>query len=287
MDKIFGISLDELYWNLKIGKSKRRTNIFEMRNELSERVKDPVFFLSTGRCGTKWFSELLDNNGNCVLHSPIPSFALQNRIVYDVLNSENQDNTKFELIKEIFLTGREQHLRFCYKAEKRYIETNNYITFFAPILAKIFPEAKFVHLYRHPGEFVRSGVRRGYFAKENPDDLKRPIPTQDGGAMLTSQIQKVSWLWNATNQFVEDFKTGRAERCFSFNFNELNEQNVNNLMEFLNIELPNGLLNKQLRRKVNVQTKGNYKNYHDWNKSEKADLQLICGALASKYKYKL
>lgn len=289
MDKIFGLKIDEIYWNLKIGKSKRRANAFEVRENLNNFIKKPVFFLSTGRCGTKWFSELINTNkAYHVLHSPVPSFALQNRIVRSSLISKVSSEDAHSLLKEIYLTGREPYLRHIYKADKRYIESNNYITFFAPVIAEIFPDALFVHLYRHPGEFVRSGLRRGYYETGNVDDLKRPLPPdneEDGKGL--SRIGKVSWLWTETNQFIENFKLSYPTRCMDFNFNDLTVEKVSALMEFLEIEINNPSIVKFLRNRVNVQRKGDFKAYADWSEEEREALRFYCAELAQKYGYEI
>jgi hypothetical protein len=289
MDKIFGISIDELYWNLKVGKSKRRANIFEIRKNLTRYIPSPVFFLSTGRCGTKWFSELLATKENNLLHSPVPSFALQSPLVYKTVMSRGIENElNNALVKELFFTGREQYLRFSYKSGKRYIETNNYITFFAPMLAELFPDAKFVHLYRHPGEFVRSGLRRNYYTHENADDLKRPTPEEYANSTSPmSRIEKISWLWNATNQFIENFKLKHSGRCYNFNFNELNYDNVVDLFEFLSIDEAKYPIKQKLNRKVNVQKTGEVNPYKTWSDKEKTEVKSLCDDLSLKYKYTL
>src|SRR5690625_7198839 len=98
---------------------------------------------------------------------------MQNKFVYKIWIDERVPlEVKLDVMENIFTAGREQHLRYAYKSEKRYIETNNQLTFFAPGLARMFPDAQFVHLYRHPGEVVRSGMRRGWFDHNEPATLK-------------------------------------------------------------------------------------------------------------------
>ena len=181
MDKLFGIHLDDWYWSLKFGKSKKKLSLYDLRNMAIEQVPAPVFFLSTGRCGTKWFSSLFDKNTDLmVLHHPIPNMASQSKLVYDAYKSSNFQPKTMEqnLMNELFWTGREQFIRYSYKSQKRLFETNNSISFFAPVIAEIFPHARFVHLYRHPGEFVRSAIRRKHYTDDNSEDIKRVEPIQ-------------------------------------------------------------------------------------------------------------
>jgi hypothetical protein len=210
LKELSNISLEDIYWRLKVGKSNRKLSVFELRSELNKYIKKPIFFLSTGRCGTKWFTDLLRHNKSLmVLHNPIPNLSIQGKLVYEISNKGSLTNSEVSLIKEIYFAGREQYLRYSYKTEKRYVETNNYITFFAPVLAELFPDAKFVHLFRHPGEFVRSGIRRDYYTPQNIDDIKRIIPNELPKSKdwnHCSQLEKTAWLWNETNLFIEIFK---------------------------------------------------------------------------------
>ena len=175
------MDLEQILWTLRLGKPKHKATIYDIRSNIGEYIKEPVFFLSTGRCGTKWFSELLKKDKSlAVFHQPVPSLAAQGCKVYKCFAQGDGKfvQSEMELITEMFWAGREDHLRYTYKAGKRYIETNNYITFFAPILLQIFPDAKFVHLIRHQGEFIRSGVARSYYSGGNRD-LMRPVPEKD------------------------------------------------------------------------------------------------------------
>jgi len=285
------LNLDDFYWAIRYGKPKKKITIYDLRANNFNELNTPVFFLSTGRCGTKWISNLLSNDKNVkVEHSPIPNFAAQSRFIYELYKSKNFKLNSFEekTVEEIFLSGREQFLRYSVKSEKRYFETNNYITFFAPEIAKLIPNSKFVHIYRHPGEFVRSGIRRNYYNSSAKDEIKRIVPiTGDEKEKWEkfSEIEKISWLWNETNLFIENFRSSvQKNRIHTFNFNDLSNENVEKLLQFLNVEINTKSLNKSLTTKENVQTSGNYKFYKDWNDKQKNELRNICGELGEKYK---
>ncbi|MDA3952630.1 MAG: sulfotransferase [Bacteroidales bacterium] len=290
LKELTNISLDDIYWRLKIGKSKKRVSLFELRSDLNEYIKNPVFFLSTGRCGTKWFSDLLSYDKSLmVLHNPIPNLAVQGKLTYEIISNGNLTNSERKLLKEIFFAGREQFLRYSFKTEKRYVETNNYITFFAPFLIELFPDAKFVHLYRHPGEFVRSGIRRNYYTPNNSDDIKRITPIdkiQNEHWKNYSQIEKTYWLWNETNLFIEKFKSKHSTNCIDFNFNNLTTNSIIDLLNFLKIDFKKSIVSQSLNKKVNVQKKGTFPKYDKWEEKLKKQLINKCNQFASKY-YKL
>lgn len=287
LKEFFNISLDDIYWRFKLGKSKNRLTTNELRSNLNKYIKNPVFFLSTGRCGTKWFSDLLSHNKSLmILHSPVPNFSVQGKLAFE-MQQNKLNKIENQLLKEVFFAGREQYLRYSYKTGKRFIETNNYITFFAQILIELFPDAKFVHLYRHPGEFVRSGIRRNYFTANNRDDIKRITPLSDERWNGLSQLQKTAWLWNETNSFIEKFKTNHPDKCMDFNFNDLRLGNVLKLFEFLDLNISPKLISKSLGFKSNIQKLGSYPVYKDWDENKKIELRKICAVLATKYGYKL
>ena len=291
LNDLRNIGLDDIYWSLKFGIPRRKGTIYDLRNASFQNLSQPVFFLSTGRCGTKWFSSLIQKDRSCkVLHAPIPTLAYQGKMVYEQSITGVSASHK-SLIQEIYLGARESYLRYSYKCDKKLIETNNYITFFAPYVFDLFPDAKFVHLYRHPGEFVRSGINRFYYTNTKNDDTKRIVPLRDpdlGRWKNYSQIQKISWLWNETNRYIESFKSELPEnQCYSFNFNELTVKNVMDLLHFLGIHISKSTVQKKLNKKVNPNKRKKKEPYFQWPEDEKEQVKSICGELAKKYGYQL
>ena len=276
------------------GIPKRKGTFIDLRKNDFNDLFPPVFFLSTGRSGTKWFAELLNRGKNTlVFHVPKPDLSVQNVFAYNCLQKEQlqTDQDLWHAIAEIFLAAREQNLRYSYKTRKRYIETNNFLTFFAPVLAELFPESKFVHLYRHPGEFVRSAMDRNYYGEEDPWKMRRIKPVS--GEYLNkwghlSQLEKSAWMWNETNLFIEHFKSKiNPDRIFSFNFNELTMENVKSLTQFIGVDFKENVIRKNIYRKKNVQKKKYFPPYYNWENESKNKLKAICGELADKYGYQL
>jgi hypothetical protein len=147
-------------------------------------------------------------------------------------------------------------------------------------------------VHRHPGEFVRSAVRRGFYSNDNKEDLKRILPAEgtdtDSVWAGYDQLQKNAWLWNETNSFIEDFKdTIPEEKVITFNFNELTEESVMKLIDFTGAKISNNKIKRALGRRSNIQKLGSFKSYGDWIAEDKAKLIKICGNLAEKYGYKL
>ena len=166
---------DWFYYHLFLrrifGKKVKDVKLLELRDNLDQLA--PVIFLSTGRCGTKWLNTVFSKEKSSVsLHHPIPVMRSQAKVAYSFEFAKCSDNEQL-LLQEMFLGGREELFLRAEKSKKNLIFTDSRLTFFAEVIRSIFPKAKFVHLHRHPGEVVRSGLRRRWYVEENQPVLNR------------------------------------------------------------------------------------------------------------------
>ncbi|MFW6275649.1 MAG: sulfotransferase [bacterium] len=292
--KLKAIKVNDFYALIKYGISKRKGTIYSLRNDEFKTLSPPVFFLSTGRTGTKWFADLLKHaKGSLVFHAPVPDLSVQSVFAYNIFKKNNFELTGEQetALKEIFLAAREEQLRYAYKTEKKYIETNNYLTFFAPVLAKLFPNAKFVHLHRHPGEFIRSAMDRNYFAGTDTNLIRRIRPSSGDYYQewqKFSQLEKSAWLWFETNNFIDTLKNKlESDRIMTLSLNKFNLDNVKKVIEFLEIDIQESVIRKKLRRKKNIQKSRATVPYSKWSDIQKKELIDICGKQAQFYGYEL
>ena len=268
---------------------KKKQNIYPVELFQNEEFLNQkhIFFLSTGRCGTMYFTTLLNQFSEVkAFHEPLPTLATQAQFAWKMQNQ----NDFHESLRAIFIAARENQMHKTFEYGFRYAETNNFLTFFAPILQEMFPNAKFAHIVRHPGEFVRSAIRRKYYTGEHHYDSFRITPLENDVAFSEwddfSAIQKNAWLWNATNQFAEKFcKSVENSRFFRFNFNLRSEKTIRELFEFL--ELGNEQVKINLRKKLNAQKTGDFPKFSEWNSVQKNELRKICGNLSDRYNYNL
>lgn len=262
----------------------------------------PVFFLSTGRTGTEFFTKLLSNSETVqVYHSPSSLFCNaqseligQGKVAYEMYMKYGfNDERANKLVSQIFMASREDLLYKTYLHNKIYIETNNRITFLAPALKYIFPNARFVYLHRHPGEFIRSGIRRKYYKSNSIHELGRLVPLEKTKYFKNwlefDDIQKVAWLWNETNYFIDNYlETLNSNDYFRFNFNQLTNSNIENLLDFLGIaDINSQLIKKSINKPINIQKTGSFPKYKEWNQSDKSKVIDLCEKLSLKYRYKL
>jgi hypothetical protein len=243
---------------------------------------DPIFVLSTGRCGTKLLTKLFEISVNGeVHHEPSPRMIYSSRYVY-----ENQ-NAGINVRKSAFLGGRYELLKDAYIKGNRYIETNNQITFFADAILDLMPKTKFIHLIRHPGDFVRSGIRRKYYNGHDYDDGRiRLGETQLWDSY--SNIQKIGWLWNETNAMIENWKAEDFGNCVITVKSEdlfTDTSGFRSICEFLKIAAPSDrTIKKVIQKPVNVQRKGRFPSYIEWSEDDVSALKQIA-PLGNSYGY--
>ncbi|MCF8241924.1 MAG: sulfotransferase [Melioribacteraceae bacterium] len=161
----------------------------------------PCFVLSTGRCGTHLLTKLLSRHQKLdVHHTPNPELVYYSNYAYENYNK------KSETIEKVFDAARYEYIRDAFLLDLQFVETNNRITFFANQISNVYPNAKFIHLVRNPLAFVKSGLNRSWYSgKSDHDEGRITLKSEDWEKYST--VQKIAWLWNATNVFIEDFKS--------------------------------------------------------------------------------
>ena len=299
--KIVLLRLNEviLYKNIR----KLKTSELEFKKTIiQDENYSPVFFLSTGRTGTEFFTQLLNKSKKIkVFHSPSSLFCNsqselieQGKIVYEMYMKYGfNDERTNKLVAQIMMASREDLLYKTYLHKKVYIETNNRITFFAPAIKLMFPNAKFVYLHRHPGEFIRSGIRRGYYKSNSVHESGRLSPLENtmyfNSWKKFDKIEKIGWLWNETNTFIDNYlSTLNDSDYFRFNFNDLTGTNIRNLLNFLKIDdINQKIIDDSILKPTNIQKSGLYPKYNQWIKEDKEKVISTCGELSLKYGYTL
>lgn len=245
----------------------------------------PCFVLSTGRSGTLLLTKLLELSPHiAVVHQPKPELVRASKLAYEQIKHSP------DIFRETFKSAREEYVLEALMHHQVFVETNNRITFFAPTIRDVFPNAVFIHLVRHPGDFVRSGIRRHWYSEQHEHDIGRIVPCsgdiKNRWPSLTA-IEKIGWLWNETNQFIEDVKKKlssedvlfvRAEQLF-------NDVGVTQaIYKFLQQECPLLSLIKKKLKPTNVQKKGDFPPYSEWPENDRQLLQNIA-PLMKKYDY--
>jgi hypothetical protein len=259
--------------------------ISELNQDVLPSVK-PVFVLSTGRCGTSWLTELLRLSQHVhVNHTDYPELVRQGRLAYE------QHASHPEMFQEIIRATRDGYLAQAHWMGQTYVETNPRICFLAYAVALVYPSSRYIHLYRHPGDVVRSGLRRGWYSGVTDDEGRIILHNNHESWQRMTDIEKISWLWNETNQFIETFLTHqpdasklrvKAESMFT------DVATSKRILEYIGVtDIPDAVIEKRLSQRVSAQRSGKRVGpYADWTEAEKEQLRRHA-TLASKYGYPL
>ena len=237
-----------------------------------------VFVLSTGRCGTKLLSLILEESSQlAVFHNPKPALEYVSSLVH-------KNKSSAESLELAILAARFDFFVESFRNQKIYVEANNRVTFFASSLAKLLPNSKFIHLVRHPAEFVRSGMRRGYYSASAVQH-QRLCPRDNQEWKCMNRLEKIAWEWNEISLSIEGFKDnlGDRDRVITILSNDLftDPSTTHGMFKSLCLRNPYSSksgkqkLDELLRTKVNAQTTGEYPHFIDWPDEEKDSLNRI------------
>lgn len=239
-----------------------------------------VFVLSTGRTGTSSLTRLMDLSPAVrAFHERRPRMMRQSRAAYyDVYDSTDE-------YVRLIAKGLARPIGYTRFTARIYCDTSNRYTYLAPALAKALPRARFIHLYRHPGDVVRSGMRRGWYGSHS-EDRYRITPRNDDPAHAEwdkwGRLSKICWYWSAVNKFALQFlRTIPSERGFSLRFEDLVEMKwdtCNRLFDFLGVQRPASTsIESTLAMRHNSQRTGEYPAWRDWNRRDRDVLGQIAG----------
>lgn len=250
IQKFFQVNAD-LYQRLteqrQIHEQARKKDIAHLYEEVHQQAS-PCFVLSTGRCGTKLLTYILSENERLKAeHVPTPEFTHYGAFAYQ--NAHSQP----EVVARIVDGARYEQIRDAWLLEKIYVETNSRITFFCHALAELFPQSRFIHLVRQPEAFITSGLARDWYSNSVLHDEGRITPENES----LDRVQKIAWLWNETNQFIEDFKQEIADgRLLTVRSDELfySAETSLKIFGFLDVNPPErNRIEELIRKPVNKQ----------------------------------
>lgn len=265
---------------------KEKHLLFRLRRNVR-----PIFVLSTGRCGTKLLTHLLNESQDAlVTHEPSPRFLSETKAVYQA----NGATAYTEHVVREYAKARWQLLYESVCRRQVYIECSNRLTYLAYGLKEYFPHARFIHLYRNPWDVVRSGMRRKYYTGVHLWDKYRIVPREY--EMSANQwdectaFEKTCWYWATVNEWILTFLefaspynnySLKAEDLFSDPLNE-----INHLCDWLKIGKPESeRVLDVARTRVNAQLEGDFPHWSKWGEDECETVSKLTGSVARKLGY--
>jgi len=256
----------------------------------------PVFILSTGRAGTKFLATLMGHASNVVsYHEAEPRLQYFSDFAY-------HNQSKIEVLKKMIDAARMELVLDAYIKNKVYVECNQCLTFFAPAIREFFKRSKFVHIVRHPGDFVKSAVQKGWHKNDSIWESGRVKMANKNEWEKVDQVEKLSWVWYTTNQFIEDFTNSIvAGSAIAFRIEDLfnNEASVRELFNFIGIgeisvdnikRIQDTQINELVIRPdepTNMKKLTYFPKYQEWEKEQKDKVKKYCNKLATVYEYEL
>lgn len=234
-----------------------------------------VFFLSTGRSGTAFLAKLFESDpGVHAVHEPKPRL-FQERL--DVFHTGDLLANRW---RSTLRSGRARRINAIAAAGRTYVETSAFLSFFTPVLHQMMPAAKFVYIHRHPGEVVRSGMRRRWY-DGHPNDHTRLCPPAslagvDWGSM--TPFEKICWYWNAYNeQCLNCLQLIEAGRKLIIPFEEMmTVEGATKLLSFSELSVPcEDKIQAMLAQPENAQLSGDFPHYSEWSEGDKATLRKL------------
>lgn len=255
-----------------------------------------IFVLSTGRTGTETLAHILNLSRDLfAYHEPTPYLYPLSKIAYEQ-ESQIKDGSDYgRLFTSSLKSMREGLWNESLSCGRGYAETSPQVTFLASLLGKMIPEARFIHLVRHPMHVIRSGMRRGWFSG-HPYDEYRITPKLDSpfaeNWLNYSALEKNAWLWAETNHWISNFiQTLPVNLSFTLSSESIfrkDERLIQMLFDFLHIIKPSAnSIRGAIARKYNRQESGDFQFEPDWLDSMDHDVSKFLRDISGHFEYEL
>ena len=138
----------------------------EVRARFAPQAADPVQVISTGRAGTTALFEMLEHGKR---YTPFHSYdwitAPRHRwAMVGLLHEPTLNTPLLDALTDLFLHCRGAELLSAYRAGRTPVLVSHWDAVFAPVLAGLFPQARFVSLRRDVDAVIRSMIAKRQFA---------------------------------------------------------------------------------------------------------------------------
>lgn len=198
------------------------------------RKKNIYYVISTGRTGTNFmenFLNLASEDVFCV-HEPQPDY-------FDISINKIRIKKPQSILHEEIKKARFNILtNFSKERKSIFIESNPFATFLIPELNQVFPNAKFIFIYRDIYTYLLSALNKSPLANginnfyAESDGRKRPRPSDFEDDNYTkewpylSRAQKITWYWKKCNEYLINFAQENKLKVLNLKFEDLFSNDV-------------------------------------------------------------
>jgi hypothetical protein len=133
---------------------------------------------------------------------------------------------------------KEERLPLVNRTTKHFAEVNGLLGYYIRGLNEIWPDAKYIHMYREPRTHIPTAYNRGMFLYN--DIMKNIAQTWPTPPNNITRIERCAWWWADYNEFVlEQLKSIPDDQVFTIKFEDfINNIRIKELFEFLNLPCP-------------------------------------------------
>jgi hypothetical protein len=246
-------------------------NVYQATAKVEGMLKrsSPIFFISTGRTGTKFFAELIDTCSNVrAYHEPIPTMMS----VADKMCKENLSPGVQSLI---FKSARFEVMLKHLMAGLRYVESSQTLMSLIDGIILEYPNSKFVFIVRNPVGFGNSAYKKGWFKSDTVWENNRVCIdlVQEHG-----QIRAIFEYWLKVNKIILEKSKKYPKNCKVVKFEDvLSDYNhLAEIMDFIDLK---AFPRERFRDKLSVKVNENEVNYWEHSGVKKSRNNLDVGAL--------
>lgn len=240
--------------------------------------KKIIFFLSTARSGSKWFSSILDTASSCdTKHEfTLNHYRQEEEVVAEKMTGQRlhellNDNEKIE---QALLTTRQ----LVDESDRDYAEANVYLPMVMDQLKENFPDAKLVHLYRDPKKVVRSILNRGWY--DTLSDTSHPIISIGNWEKLTP-FEKCCHYVKYTNKQLIDVCSTKVQ------LEQLTKDAdyVEQFLKKLRVPFYPYLAKASFEKIINQNKINDFPEFEQWDIKKKQSYEQICSSIESELGY--
>lgn len=226
-----------------------------------------VFVVSTGQCGTRYITSLMQANGIDAVHEHHPPLFIAAMQYRKNKHREGQ-------LRKILQDTRKDVM----------FEANWALAFLVPILADLYPEARFIFMHRDPRDYVRSHMSDWKLtpATWHMTDTTVLGPFMDG-EFTAPRFLRSCRAWAITNEHL--MHTLPGDRTFRLPFEDLidpDSPRLHEVFDWLGVEVSTYSVDPE-----GSQEDKTWPPKHSWPRPFKHMLHWICGPTMQRLGYPL